>query len=528
MLHKDIDTFINDLTTVAMPSTIEGIANLYDAEFLHQVSLKIQTLLKIERKRFKPLEDELLAKFGEHTTRHNLREQLLSIDAKNENTADEGGDENEKNLINDAVIYTEAGKHYVKLKSLQVQLRVMIERKTNHSLSRSGEFAIVREPNTALQLAIVDKQVNDILVLFNYGADIHYCNDEQHTLLHEAVLKNFEDMIRYLLSRGLKVDAKTKNGDTPLHFATSVEVVDLLLKNNAPIDALNYHDQSPLLVKLDQKNLQVAKKLIESGACVNGKTSHRTPLFYYAVKTEDKDLISLLVSKGTKIDAKDRKGNTALHDFVDKPDLISHLISLGADITVKNYEGLTPLDNCIAGHCNLDVLKMLCSPDTLKNKDSNGESALHKCVSKNKLEAVQYLVETAGADINARDNEGNIPLYNAMVEYARYGYNEYEAIVKYLVNKGADINAKNNKEKSPLDFLKESSRNISAIIPTSATEATSSIADAIKISGGSPVFSGSTSESKGNNLALRSSRSSSSGSDSDDSDDDEFRHTSQP
>jgi ankyrin repeat protein len=61
------------------------------------------------------------------------------------------------------------------------------------------------------------------------------------------------------------------------------------------------------------------------------------------------------------------------------------------------------------------------------------------------LPAVKYLVEECGADVNARDHEGNTALHHA----AARGDNE---MVLYLVSKGADVKAVNRAGETTVDM----------------------------------------------------------------------------
>jgi cytohesin len=72
-------------------------------------------------------------------------------------------------------------------------------------------------------------------------------------------------------------------------------------------------------------------------------------------------------------------------------------------------------------------------------KDNEGETPLNKAG----LQEVALMLIAKGADISPRDHQGNTLLHKA----AR---NDWKNLVELLLAKGADVNAKNNEGKTPL------------------------------------------------------------------------------
>ena len=56
--------------------------------------------------------------------------------------------------------------------------------------------------------------------------------------LHRAARENRVDIARALIDRGAEVDARTRNGDTPLHAAT-FDVARLLIEHGANTDGID-------------------------------------------------------------------------------------------------------------------------------------------------------------------------------------------------------------------------------------------------------------------------------------------------
>jgi len=106
----------------------------------------------------------------------------------------------------------------------------------------------------------VKTEMNNLL--FNLG----------ETALHVAALCGKVEIVKYLISKGANVNAKTEAGVTPLHNAAiPTEFAHDIASSNAPIPL---HDAAipTMSAEYDTEKLEVAKILISEGANVNAAT----------------------------------------------------------------------------------------------------------------------------------------------------------------------------------------------------------------------------------------------------------------
>jgi len=283
--------------------------------------------------------------------------------------------------------------------------------------------------------------------------------------LFQAIRNGDLTAVKSHLAKG-EIEARDKRGATPLMHAAAfgnIETLKLLLDTGADVNARNHFDATALLwcARAPDK----ARLLIERGASVNIQSKQgRTPLMVASLRRGNSAIVALMLSKGADVTVKDgRRNSTALSlaATVGDTDIIRLLLAKGADPNETDRGGFTPLIHAAGG--KVDALRLLMAKGVdvnaantssgpgVRNGPTNRSKVtpLHNASAIGPVGVVRDLLK-AGANVNARDSRGLIPLHFALAT-------EYPSpeIVRTLVQAGADVNARGTTGETPLDWAEK-------------------------------------------------------------------------
>ncbi|EPY82004.1 tankyrase-2 [Camelus ferus] len=397
-------------------------------------------------------------------------------------------------------------------------------------------------------------------LLLRHGADPNARDNWNYTPLHEAAIKGKIDVCIVLLQHGAEPTIRNTDGRTALDLADpSAKAVltgeykkDELLESASDLVPLHnacsygHYEVTELLVKHCAaaspypKRKQICELLLRKGANINEKTKEFLTPLHVASEKAHNDVVEVVVKHEAKklctvqsVNCRDIEGrqSTPLHFAAgyNRVSVVEYLLQHGADVhakdkgqhgadpTKKNRDGNTPLDLVKDGDTDIQDLlrgdaalldaakkgclarvKKLSSPDNVNCRDTQGRHStpLHLAAGYNNLEVAEYLLQH-GADVNAQDKGGLIPLHNA----ASYGADDVSALLTAAMppsalpscykpqvlngvrSPGPTTDALSSGPSSPsslsaassLDNLSASFSELSSVVSSSGTEGASSL-----------------------------------------------------
>ena len=155
---------------------------------------------------------------------------------------------------------------------------------------------------TPLHLAIVENNFIIIHLLLVAGADVNLQDISGAAPLHYAVKHNKKYTARFLIDFDAEVDIIDKDKHTPLHYVVYSafyvpELVELLLKNGANLNAADRNDYTTLHIACMMGNLNVVKALTTyHNLYIDAVDKDGNNALYYAISNNHSEICHHLMS----------------------------------------------------------------------------------------------------------------------------------------------------------------------------------------------------------------------------------------
>lgn len=251
--------------------------------------------------------------------------------------------------------------------------------------------------------------------------------------------------LQYLDDRKHLACARFSSEGSCLSNEQETRSYEILEKEFGPVDC-RYQDpqESAMRWAAAKGYKELVQLLIWKGTKVDATTSAgETPLMS-AISSSKEDVISLLLEKGAKIEQNDHHGQTPLlrAAFHGNENVIRLLLRHGAKVDVVDYSGSNVvLEASFYGHVHAVSIFIKEGVDVnLANSDRR--TALMFAAKRDHLETVSLLLN-AGADVNRIDKIG----CTALTRAAEYHHHD---IVKLLINAGASLDVLDYDKCTPL------------------------------------------------------------------------------
>lgn len=276
-----------------------------------------------------------------------------------------------------------------------------------------------RDQRSLAVLAAVLPDLRLLRTLIAHGIDLNATHAGMNPLL-AATRDSWHgrpDAVMTLLANGADPRRTDAEGNTPLHHAARSSdpgVAALLRDAAAELDPLNHDGLSPLGVACASGNWRLAKFLLERGA--RPEPAGGQPVLLAAAGADEDDVagVGLLLKHKARVDARDRRGRSALHEaaLAGHLDIAAALLAAGADADARDLEGRSPfLEAARGGH--LEMLERLLAhlpragADAAAAVDSRGRNALVlACMAESPAPALVQRLLDLGVDAEQRDADG--------------------------------------------------------------------------------------------------------------------------
>jgi ankyrin repeat protein len=270
-----------------------------------------------------------------------------------------------------------------------------------------------------------------LLCLFPFGANAEALLDATRNDDPATAIK--------LLDRGANVKLATSaDGTTALHWAVlhgELELAKRLIKSGAAVNARNDYGSTPLQEAAVKGEAAMIAALLAAGADPNTSNDEGETVLMSVARAGNVEAARLLITAGAKVNAVESwRGQTALMwaSSQRNPQMVKLLLQSGADANaasaLRNWArtttaeprpqwrppgAFTALQLAAREGCAACATELVNAGAKLDTASPDGITALLFAVLNARFDTAKVLI-TAGADVNLADKWGRAPLYSAI------------------------------------------------------------------------------------------------------------------
>lgn len=278
-------------------------------------------------------------------------------------------------------------------------------------------------------------------------------------------------ILKKLLDKGLEINGKDNNDDTPLHLMAAIadcESMRFLVENGADVQARNRLGETALHTLASSNEFDgfpdSLNFLMEMGLDINQTDSSGKTALHHALMSKDTDekAIEELIKRGIQVNVKDSCGRTELYDAIEEVDshyspsdldrraaVIRLLANAGVDVNEGDMYGITPL-HLATTRDDLEILvSLLDAGADVTKKTKSGATVLHwSCKIYNMAHVIIHCYLNKKYDINVVDKYGSTALHWA-VWFRR------SSVSQSLLQAGSEYTIKDNSGNTPVNLAKK-------------------------------------------------------------------------
>lgn len=165
---------------------------------------------------------------------------------------------------------------------------------------------------------------------------------------------------------------------------------------------------------------------------------------HVATKSEDLDVVKLLLSFGAQVDVKDQNGFTALHKATGNEDIVEFLINNGANVNSNSLYG-TPLHEAVRRRC-ARVVQVLLDHGALVDAtcELHNSTPLHKAAECGQSKIADILLDHK-ANVYATQDDGT-NAFTCAVKHCKV------RVLKLLLKRGINVNVRDEAGLTALQY----------------------------------------------------------------------------